>query len=68
MKPELKELIDISRFYGRDKNYVIAGGGRSEERRVGKESRFRWSQYQKKKNKNKSIPLDEIEQRHNTMI
>jgi NAD(P)-dependent dehydrogenase (short-subunit alcohol dehydrogenase family)/rhamnose utilization protein RhaD (predicted bifunctional aldolase and dehydrogenase) len=27
MKPELKDLIEISRFYGRDKNWVIAGGG-----------------------------------------
>jgi len=27
MKPELKELISISHLYGRDKNYVIAGGG-----------------------------------------
>jgi rhamnose utilization protein RhaD (predicted bifunctional aldolase and dehydrogenase)/NAD(P)-dependent dehydrogenase (short-subunit alcohol dehydrogenase family) len=27
MKQEIKELIEISRFYGNDKNYVIAGGG-----------------------------------------
>jgi rhamnose utilization protein RhaD (predicted bifunctional aldolase and dehydrogenase) len=27
MKPELKELIEISRFYGTNKEYVIAGGG-----------------------------------------
>ncbi len=27
MKPELKELIEISRFYGCNKEYVIAGGG-----------------------------------------
>jgi rhamnose utilization protein RhaD (predicted bifunctional aldolase and dehydrogenase)/NAD(P)-dependent dehydrogenase (short-subunit alcohol dehydrogenase family) len=27
MKQEIKELIDISRFYGCDKEYVIAGGG-----------------------------------------
>ncbi len=27
MKPEIKELIEISRFYGADKEYVIAGGG-----------------------------------------
>ena len=27
MKPELKELVDISRFYGVNKDYVIAGGG-----------------------------------------
>jgi rhamnose utilization protein RhaD (predicted bifunctional aldolase and dehydrogenase)/NAD(P)-dependent dehydrogenase (short-subunit alcohol dehydrogenase family) len=27
MKPEIKELIDISKFYGGDKDYVIAGGG-----------------------------------------
>ena len=27
MKPEIKELIEISRFYGTDKEYVIAGGG-----------------------------------------
>lgn len=27
MKPEIKDLIEISGFYGRDKEYVIAGGG-----------------------------------------
>jgi NAD(P)-dependent dehydrogenase (short-subunit alcohol dehydrogenase family)/rhamnose utilization protein RhaD (predicted bifunctional aldolase and dehydrogenase) len=27
MKPEIKELIEISRFYGCNKEYVIAGGG-----------------------------------------
>jgi rhamnose utilization protein RhaD (predicted bifunctional aldolase and dehydrogenase)/NAD(P)-dependent dehydrogenase (short-subunit alcohol dehydrogenase family) len=27
MKAEIKELIDISRFYGNNKDYVIAGGG-----------------------------------------
>ena len=27
MKPELNELIEISRFYGNNKDYVIAGGG-----------------------------------------
>jgi rhamnose utilization protein RhaD (predicted bifunctional aldolase and dehydrogenase)/NAD(P)-dependent dehydrogenase (short-subunit alcohol dehydrogenase family) len=27
MKPELKELIEISRFYGGNKEFVIAGGG-----------------------------------------
>lgn len=27
MKPGIKELIDISRFYGSNKEYVIAGGG-----------------------------------------
>jgi rhamnose utilization protein RhaD (predicted bifunctional aldolase and dehydrogenase) len=27
MKPEIQELIDISRFYGSNKEYVIAGGG-----------------------------------------
>ena len=27
MKEEIKELIEISRFYGNDKSYVIAGGG-----------------------------------------
>lgn len=27
MKTEIKELIEISRFYGTDKEYVIAGGG-----------------------------------------
>lgn len=27
MKPEIKELIDISRLYGQNKDYVIAGGG-----------------------------------------
>jgi rhamnose utilization protein RhaD (predicted bifunctional aldolase and dehydrogenase)/NAD(P)-dependent dehydrogenase (short-subunit alcohol dehydrogenase family) len=27
MKPEIKELIDISRYYGSNKEYVIAGGG-----------------------------------------
>jgi NAD(P)-dependent dehydrogenase (short-subunit alcohol dehydrogenase family)/rhamnose utilization protein RhaD (predicted bifunctional aldolase and dehydrogenase) len=27
MKQEIKDLIDISRFYGSDKEYVIAGGG-----------------------------------------
>jgi NAD(P)-dependent dehydrogenase (short-subunit alcohol dehydrogenase family)/rhamnose utilization protein RhaD (predicted bifunctional aldolase and dehydrogenase) len=29
MKPEIKELIEISRFYGNNKEYVIAGGGNS---------------------------------------
>jgi NAD(P)-dependent dehydrogenase (short-subunit alcohol dehydrogenase family)/rhamnose utilization protein RhaD (predicted bifunctional aldolase and dehydrogenase) len=27
MKPEIKKLIDVSRFYGQKKEYVIAGGG-----------------------------------------
>ncbi len=27
MIPQISELIDISRFYGRDKDFVIAGGG-----------------------------------------
>jgi len=27
MKPEIKELIDISKYYGINKEYVIAGGG-----------------------------------------
>ncbi len=27
MKPEIKDLIDISRFYGVNKDFVIAGGG-----------------------------------------
>lgn len=27
MKPEIKELIDVSRWYGQKKEYVIAGGG-----------------------------------------
>jgi len=27
MRPEIKELIEISRFYGKNKDYVIAGGG-----------------------------------------
>jgi rhamnose utilization protein RhaD (predicted bifunctional aldolase and dehydrogenase) len=27
MKAEIKELIDISKFYGNNKDYVIAGGG-----------------------------------------
>ena len=27
MKPEINELIEISRFYGNNKEYVIAGGG-----------------------------------------
>ncbi len=27
MKPEIKELIEISKFYGYNKDYVIAGGG-----------------------------------------
>ncbi|MCG6185980.1 SDR family NAD(P)-dependent oxidoreductase [Maribellus maritimus] len=27
MKPEIKDLIDVSRFYGQNKGYVIAGGG-----------------------------------------
>jgi len=27
MKPEIKELIEISRYYGSNKEYVIAGGG-----------------------------------------
>ena len=27
MKPEIKELIEISKYYGSNKDYVIAGGG-----------------------------------------
>ncbi|SHF05989.1 Rhamnose utilisation protein RhaD, predicted bifunctional aldolase and dehydrogenase [Mariniphaga anaerophila] len=27
MKPEIKELIEVSRYYGKNKEYVIAGGG-----------------------------------------
>ncbi|MCK4746398.1 MAG: class II aldolase/adducin family protein, partial [Bacteroidales bacterium] len=27
MQKDLKELLDISRFYGKDKRFVIAGGG-----------------------------------------
>jgi NAD(P)-dependent dehydrogenase (short-subunit alcohol dehydrogenase family)/rhamnose utilization protein RhaD (predicted bifunctional aldolase and dehydrogenase) len=27
MRPEIRELIDISRYYGGNKDYVIAGGG-----------------------------------------
>ncbi|MFW5773774.1 MAG: class II aldolase/adducin family protein, partial [Tangfeifania sp.] len=27
MKPEIKDLIDISRYYGKKKEFVIAGGG-----------------------------------------
>ncbi len=27
MKPEINELVEISRFYGNNKEYVIAGGG-----------------------------------------
>jgi len=27
MKPEIKDLIEVSRFYGQNKGYVIAGGG-----------------------------------------
>jgi rhamnose utilization protein RhaD (predicted bifunctional aldolase and dehydrogenase) len=27
MKPEIKELIEVSRWYGQRKEYVIAGGG-----------------------------------------
>jgi len=27
MKPEIQELIEISQFYGKQKDYVIAGGG-----------------------------------------
>jgi NAD(P)-dependent dehydrogenase (short-subunit alcohol dehydrogenase family)/rhamnose utilization protein RhaD (predicted bifunctional aldolase and dehydrogenase) len=27
MKPEIQELIDISQFYGKQKDFVIAGGG-----------------------------------------
>jgi rhamnose utilization protein RhaD (predicted bifunctional aldolase and dehydrogenase)/NAD(P)-dependent dehydrogenase (short-subunit alcohol dehydrogenase family) len=27
MKPEINELIEISRFYGSNKDYIIAGGG-----------------------------------------
>jgi NAD(P)-dependent dehydrogenase (short-subunit alcohol dehydrogenase family)/rhamnose utilization protein RhaD (predicted bifunctional aldolase and dehydrogenase) len=27
MKPEIKELIEISQFYGKQKDFVIAGGG-----------------------------------------
>lgn len=29
MKREIKDLIEISKFYGSDKNFVIAGGGNS---------------------------------------
>jgi NAD(P)-dependent dehydrogenase (short-subunit alcohol dehydrogenase family)/rhamnose utilization protein RhaD (predicted bifunctional aldolase and dehydrogenase) len=29
MRPEINELIEISRFYGNNKEYVIAGGGNS---------------------------------------
>jgi rhamnose utilization protein RhaD (predicted bifunctional aldolase and dehydrogenase) len=27
MNPEIKDLIEVSRYYGQDKSYVIAGGG-----------------------------------------
>ena len=27
MKPEIAQLIEVSRFYGNNKDYVIAGGG-----------------------------------------
>ena len=27
MKPEIQELVDVSRFYGQKKEFVIAGGG-----------------------------------------
>ena len=27
MKPEIRELIEISRYYGNNKDFVIAGGG-----------------------------------------
>lgn len=27
MKPEINELIEISKYYGTNKDYVIAGGG-----------------------------------------
>ena len=27
MNREIKDLLEISRFYGTDKNFVIAGGG-----------------------------------------
>ena len=27
MKPEINELIEISKYYGSNKEYVIAGGG-----------------------------------------
>jgi rhamnose utilization protein RhaD (predicted bifunctional aldolase and dehydrogenase) len=27
MNPEIKDLIEVSRYYGQDKAYVIAGGG-----------------------------------------
>ncbi|HNR42312.1 MAG TPA: SDR family NAD(P)-dependent oxidoreductase [Bacteroidales bacterium] len=29
MTDEIRDLLEISRYYGRDKNYVIAGGGNS---------------------------------------
>ncbi len=28
MATDLQELVNISQFYGRDKRYVIAGGGK----------------------------------------
>ncbi len=27
MKPEIKDLIEISKYYGTNKDFVIAGGG-----------------------------------------
>jgi rhamnose utilization protein RhaD (predicted bifunctional aldolase and dehydrogenase) len=27
MKPEIKELLEISNFFGNNKDFVIAGGG-----------------------------------------
>jgi len=40
---EAGEIVDVKPGYGR--NYLIPRGLRSEERRVGKECRSRWSPY-----------------------
>ena len=34
MKPEIKELIEVSRWYGQKKEYVIAGGGNTSFKNV----------------------------------
>ena len=56
--PELVELRDLSQEDDReveasewDLSYISLDGDRSEERRVGKECRSRWSPYHKKKKK-----------------
>src|SRR5664280_2949358 len=36
MKPEINELIEISKYYGKNKEYVIAGGGNTSFKASGK--------------------------------